>query len=146
LGVLSEVIFNPERKGVLGIVVLAPGQMTPTFLAQYEQLATTYVCRPLQLPVILTEFFPLPRQNLSWIISTSHSGFNPGSIVDLLPDFFFQLMSRGEGTIIGDLVNRVFNRPWVLSNTDVVFVEYGLNKPKYLLLRLGESGLQDYNL
>jgi len=56
LGGLSEVIFNPERRGGLGIVVLATGQTTPTSLAQFERLAKTYVCRPLHL--IITDFFP----------------------------------------------------------------------------------------
>jgi hypothetical protein len=81
--------------------------------------------------------FFIPRQSLSWIITTSHSGFNPGSMVDPLPDFFVHFMARGECASIRDLVNRAFNRPWVLGNTDVVFVEYGLNKPKHSLLQFG---------
>lgn len=67
-------------------------------------------------------------------------------MVDPLPDLFFHLMARGEGASIGDLVSRVFNRPWVLGNTDVVFVEYGLNKPKHSLLQLGTKRLRDFSL
>lgn len=64
-------------------------------------------------------------------------------MVDPLPDFFFHLMVRGEGSSIRDLVNKAFNRPWVLGNTDVVFVEYGLDKPKHSLLQLG---FRDFSL
>ena len=44
LGGLSQVIFNPNRRGGLGIVVLVPGRTTPASLAQFEQLALTYAC------------------------------------------------------------------------------------------------------
>lgn len=49
LGGLFKVIFNPELRGDLGIVVLAPGQTTPACLAQFEQLSMTCVCSLLQL-------------------------------------------------------------------------------------------------
>ncbi|KAF8803052.1 hypothetical protein BYT27DRAFT_7214893 [Phlegmacium glaucopus] len=95
LGGLFKVIFNPEHRGYRGIVALAPGLTTPASLAQFEQLTI--------------------RQSLSWIMGPSHSGFNPGSMVDLLPDLFFHLMVRREGDGIRDLVDKVFNRPWALG-------------------------------
>ena len=65
-------------------------------------------------------------------------------MVDLLPDLFFHLMVRGEGASIGDLVDKAFNRPWVLGNTDVVLVEFWLDKPKYSRLQLGARGFRDF--